>query len=672
MARISAVRKQTVKRTTTRSTQAPKRAKKQVFGDGFERRASRATGVLATPRALPAMAANSARTAMASRLKLARGIAKDRDAGEKSQVATYNLGGGNDKARERFDQTARHLAGQVTGGAKAVDVTMLQEVSKRGRDYNEDVLKEVFRAQLGEGFDGSEIKAQELDAQGKATRYTVTNDQGETRYMTLERERLDQQGKPFSGEGEPPVEVYSARMDNGRTHTMVFGASDTDKDSDYGNAVLLGPGYQLPRGADGKIDPKAINVVHLGDDPTDAERRTALSVRFKTPDGDTSTAISAHLSNGGDAAEKAARSEQYEKLYAHAEQAGEGALVGGDFNSKPGERHSGWWLWSKNYPKPESGGLENANQRRGGIDHVLVGKGLDVTGAPDRIKGGGSDHDMVAGEVDIKGAPAGAPGAGGDAPAPGSSELAPWIREEYQATLFRPPTSDELRQAEARMGGMLDQGKHIYQVGAAEDARIKQSEEFRIKHPHAADIARVYDVALGRAPNNDELKQAESLYRGTLAEGRSAADASAALDATLAATPEGLAHRPPGPAYPLGVHGMLNGRPRQGTHNLGNWQSDNAIDINIPVGTPVYAIEDGVIGPRVGPLANTASRFAGNRLTLESSGNAFYYAHLDSLTVQAGQQVKKGELIGYSGSANGCPHLHLGVREGDPVSMFGY
>jgi hypothetical protein len=33
--------------------------------------------------------------------------------------------------------------------------------------------------------------------------------------------------------------------------------------------------------------------------------------------------------------------------------------------------------------------------------------------------------------------------------------------------------------------------------------------------------------------------------------------------------------------------------------------------------------------------------------------------------------VKKGQLLGFSGTANGSPHLHLGVKHGNPSAMFG-
>ncbi|MGI9540011.1 MAG: M23 family metallopeptidase, partial [Miltoncostaeaceae bacterium] len=139
----------------------------------------------------------------------------------------------------------------------------------------------------------------------------------------------------------------------------------------------------------------------------------------------------------------------------------------------------------------------------------------------------------------------------------------------------------------------------------------------------------------------------------------------------FASVPGGALASSGGPTvHPLNGAGELIGTPHAGTHTLGNWQSDNALDWRIPEGTPLYAVADGVIGPKIGPLSSTESRFAGERLTLETAGNAFYYAHLNDIVVGAGQPVVKGQLLGYSGSANGVPHLHFGQREGDPREQF--
>jgi murein DD-endopeptidase MepM/ murein hydrolase activator NlpD len=126
--------------------------------------------------------------------------------------------------------------------------------------------------------------------------------------------------------------------------------------------------------------------------------------------------------------------------------------------------------------------------------------------------------------------------------------------------------------------------------------------------------------------------------------------------------------------YPLGKRGKVIGTPYAGTHakafnqagGSDNWQSENAVDIRIPVGTPVYAEADGVLG-NTGSLGQ-GGRFAGLRTNLIGKGQSWYYAHLSKLApgIRAGAHVKKGQLLGYSGSANGVPHLHFAVQHGDP------
>lgn len=127
---------------------------------------------------------------------------------------------------------------------------------------------------------------------------------------------------------------------------------------------------------------------------------------------------------------------------------------------------------------------------------------------------------------------------------------------------------------------------------------------------------------------------------------------------------------PLAPGSPLAAPAPLIGRPYEGTHRLGNWQSDNAVDLAVPVGTPVYAVAAGTIGPRIGPLpAGGTGRFVGQRLTLEGATDDFYYAHLSRLAVEPGQAVQRGQLLGWSGAANGVPHLHLASRAGDPLEL---
>jgi murein DD-endopeptidase MepM/ murein hydrolase activator NlpD len=130
------------------------------------------------------------------------------------------------------------------------------------------------------------------------------------------------------------------------------------------------------------------------------------------------------------------------------------------------------------------------------------------------------------------------------------------------------------------------------------------------------------------------------------------------------------ANAPQAPAgSPLARLGKIIGRPYQGTHTLfGNWESDNAVDLAAPIGTPVLAVADGTIGPQLGPLAGGDPHLAGNRLHLVAAGNEFYYAHLSRLAVHAGQHVKAGDVLGYSGQANGVAHLHFAQKTGNPLT----
>lgn len=127
---------------------------------------------------------------------------------------------------------------------------------------------------------------------------------------------------------------------------------------------------------------------------------------------------------------------------------------------------------------------------------------------------------------------------------------------------------------------------------------------------------------------------------------------------------------PVGP--PLIVRGSVIGTPHAGTHTLGNWQSDNALDVRVPNGTPVLAVSDGVIAKRAGSYSGGSSRFDGYQLTLQGSGNAWFYTHLMAANVRQGARVRKGQVIGLSGSANGVPHLHIGQQRGNPLDTLGY
>jgi len=128
-------------------------------------------------------------------------------------------------------------------------------------------------------------------------------------------------------------------------------------------------------------------------------------------------------------------------------------------------------------------------------------------------------------------------------------------------------------------------------------------------------------------------------------------------------------------AHPTGGTGSIIGRPYQGTHTIGNWQSDNAVDFGVPVGTPLFAPSAGVIGPRFGSTGPANSRFGGSRLTIQGQGGApsWFMSHISRYAdgIRPGARVARGQKIGYSGSGNNVPHLHIGVDRGDPQKLLG-
>jgi murein DD-endopeptidase MepM/ murein hydrolase activator NlpD len=105
---------------------------------------------------------------------------------------------------------------------------------------------------------------------------------------------------------------------------------------------------------------------------------------------------------------------------------------------------------------------------------------------------------------------------------------------------------------------------------------------------------------------------------------------------------------------------------------LGNWQSDNAIDIAVPAGTGVLAVDDGIVERTGGSATHRGGGvIGGHSVTLHTADNAYFYAHLTRVAVYAGERVVAGQALGESGYANGVEHLHLGVQHGDPLARWG-
>jgi hypothetical protein len=94
------------------------------------------------------------------------------------------------------------------------------------------------------------------------------------------------------------------------------------------------------------------------------------------------------------------------------------------------------------------------------------------------------------------------------------------------------------------------------------------------------------------------------------------------------------------------------------------------IDIAAPIGTPIYAIADGLVKKRQDKHAE--GKGYGRFIIVQHEGNvASLYSQMDAYSVKLGEKVKKGDVIGFVGTSgiSTGPHLHLEVkRSGENIN----
>ncbi len=98
--------------------------------------------------------------------------------------------------------------------------------------------------------------------------------------------------------------------------------------------------------------------------------------------------------------------------------------------------------------------------------------------------------------------------------------------------------------------------------------------------------------------------------------------------------------------------------------------SHSGVDFRAAVGTPIYSVGDGIIeGVGDTDLTCPKASFGKWIFIRHNNGLSTAYGHLSKINVTTGQQVKKGELIGYSGNTGHTtgPHLHLTVYASNGV-----
>jgi murein DD-endopeptidase MepM/ murein hydrolase activator NlpD len=94
------------------------------------------------------------------------------------------------------------------------------------------------------------------------------------------------------------------------------------------------------------------------------------------------------------------------------------------------------------------------------------------------------------------------------------------------------------------------------------------------------------------------------------------------------------------------------------------------LDISASMGTPVHAAADGIVG---------RAQYDGGygRMVVIDHGNGVqsWYAHLSRFEVVPGQEIRRGQVLGFSGASGRVtsPHLHFEVRMGgSPVNPYRY
>lgn len=88
------------------------------------------------------------------------------------------------------------------------------------------------------------------------------------------------------------------------------------------------------------------------------------------------------------------------------------------------------------------------------------------------------------------------------------------------------------------------------------------------------------------------------------------------------------------------------------------------MDLRLPIGTPIYAAADAKV-IKAAPDSKGINAGGGNMIILQHADDTqTWYMHLDAYAVNLGDEVKQGQIIGFSGNTgdSSTPHLHLEYR----------
>ncbi|MEK7606017.1 MAG: peptidoglycan DD-metalloendopeptidase family protein [Patescibacteria group bacterium] len=114
---------------------------------------------------------------------------------------------------------------------------------------------------------------------------------------------------------------------------------------------------------------------------------------------------------------------------------------------------------------------------------------------------------------------------------------------------------------------------------------------------------------------------------------------------------------------------------RQGSYGYdkdGNPNPHRGIDFRASVGTPVLATAPGTVRDAVNMDAVRGCYSYGRWILVDhDNGFSSMYAHLSVMSVEAGDYVKQGQIIGYSGQSGYAtgPHLHFTIFDREAVQV---
>jgi murein DD-endopeptidase MepM/ murein hydrolase activator NlpD len=172
--------------------------------------------------------------------------------------------------------------------------------------------------------------------------------------------------------------------------------------------------------------------------------------------------------------------------------------------------------------------------------------------------------------------------------------------------------------------------------------------------------------------NKSQVEEVQKLLRDLIGNGAYGNSSAGGGQVSGGSTGNPGGGKPASVGYPLAIRGVLGSNVADHKKRpLGDWQSDNALDISVPEGTLEFAVDDGEIIRVGGYYIDGSEGTEGLKFTLKTKDNEWFYQHSKERFVHEGQKVKKGDTLAKTGSGAGVPHLHIGCKNGDPQVILG-